>query len=254
MSKESSVSGILKSLRDQALSSKCRLLDRQPQLDRPILTIFECFFCLPSKSYFLDLPLKNICALSHHNFFETGQTWREILYPTREKSGLTCQGWSSGVFNYFDGEWRDNLFSQYAENCMGGARFTAIGGAVVVTNGMHRVAGGYVYRAAQQGENAVFSKVRIRHCELMPEVKKFLENLDSSLGIFISKSEIACPRFWITDYIQITARGLVTLRRLSPFNGLFGKKKMQQLSPDLLSCILNDTFLNATESAPPYDE
>jgi hypothetical protein len=243
---------ILDKLRLLARNSKCSLLDRSPHLDRPVFVAFECYFCLPSKSYFLDLPLKNILGLNHHNFFNTGQTWHQILYPSGEKSGLTCEGWSSRVYEYFDGEWRDSPFSHYASNCMGGARFTAVGGAVTVSNGMHRVVGGYIYRAATLGENALFSKVRVRYCELMPEVKKFLKGLKTSHTLFIGRTEIVCATLWTTSRLQKTETTFAVSHRFRPFNALFLKYRLNRVPSDLLSYMLDDTLLTTAESAPDY--
>lgn len=132
-----------------------------PLLDRVVLhdtngsLLFDFVHALTREAewpVWMDVPIRAIVVLHHLNFTSEGATWRRALH------GLTGEGWSSAVFDYFTNDIRDQSFP--AAGSTRALRLTCYGGAVTSSNGVHRLTGAIAWLCATQSESASLLKVR----------------------------------------------------------------------------------------------
>lgn len=115
---------------------------------------------------FFDVPLTAIVGLNHKNTNTSGEDWKALF------SGLTAADWTLAELRYLESEIGLNLFrSPTASKTLD---LSAYGGAVVATNGYHRLVAAVCWLSARYGDDTPLRKGSVTVYTLAPEVRTLL--------------------------------------------------------------------------------
>lgn len=134
---------------------------------------------------FLNVPVSSIVAIGHKNSPLRGNKWRELI------EGIIGDKWGDEVFDYFRSEIGQKEFPvPHSEpRSHRGLELAAVGGAVICSNGVHRLIAAVCSRLADTTDHAAFPtllKVDVSFRELHPAVRQFFDDekaLDADLTI-----------------------------------------------------------------------
>jgi len=138
-------------------------------LDRPVMNDKHLIFDAVENGVacvagYFDVPIGAVVALGRSDFSEDMDTWRTVV-----KDGLYNE-WDLPVIDYFESEIRDQDFP--APGAYRDLRLYACGGAVLCSNGNHRLAGAVGWLAATKGSDTVLRKAFM---EVAPVREKLID-------------------------------------------------------------------------------
>ncbi|MEB2558743.1 hypothetical protein [Burkholderia cenocepacia] len=263
----------LTTIRAALVDAPASLLDRPVALDRDLiastfgLSRYAAFMNKESASsartLYLDVPVRNIVGLFHRSFAPDARTWRELL------AGLHGDGWGPETLRYFESEVGDEHFP--APSAAYGLRLQAWGGALVCSNGMHRLVAGACWLAARQGNDATFRKVRVDHYALREqavavmtaalrrgEAVEALHNRDCVTVVIRTRTAKRC-RYWHLDGEAVEAIPALGgwqdwLRRRVGLPTRTDKLHWQAVPPAVIDALAHDGWLREQLGNPRYPE
>ncbi|OXJ22509.1 hypothetical protein CFB82_40465 [Burkholderia sp. HI2714] len=264
----------LTAIRAGLVDAPASLIDRPVALDRDLIAstfglsryaAFRKEARAPAyRTLYLDVPVRSIVGLFHRSFAPDARTWRELL------ADLHGNGWGLETLRYFESELGDEHFP--APGAAYGLRLQAWGGALVCTNGMHRVVAGACWLAGRQGDDATFRKVRVTHYVLreaavtvMAEARRRGEWVEAvhnrdSVTVAIRMSTARRCRYWRLDgeaVVAIPAPGgwLDRLRRRAGLPARADRHlHWQPVPPAVIDALVNDGWLRTQLDSPRYPD
>lgn len=169
----------IEKIRSLSEKSKDPLLNKIPLFEN---TIFDILWMLTDsgegKGLYADVPVWSVCAATHLNIAHPGTSWRDMLYKSKDglKLGVTGDGWTEGVFSYFENSMMENPFP--AEFSRYELRLQSYGNLVSITNGVHRAIGAINYLSATIGsEKAVLKQAKILYKPIDIELLNLLRSI-----------------------------------------------------------------------------
>lgn len=127
-----------------------------------------------SDSYYVDVPLDKVIALTRNDFLKDPQTSQVIAKTWREAvSCLHGGGWSPAVISYFEKPLLEEHFP--APNALGELRLQAVGGAIKVTNGTHRTVAAKAWLLKGRGNQASLHRVKLKRYRVPETIKSLLK-------------------------------------------------------------------------------
>ncbi|KVP28920.1 hypothetical protein [Burkholderia ubonensis] len=270
MTESRSALTIIRAALDRASAS---LLDRPVALDRDLiastfgLSRYAAFrnegSASASRTLYLDVPVRNIVGLFHRSFAPDARTWRELL------AGLHGNGWGPETLRYFESELGDEHFP--APSTAYGLRLQGWGGALVCTNGMHRLVAGACWLATRQGDDATFRKVRVDYYALreqavavMTEAQRCGESVEAlhnrdCVTVAIRTRTAKRFRYWRLDgeaAAEIPAPGGWSdrFRRCVGLPTRADKLHWQPVPPAVIDALGHDAWLREQLDNPRYPD
>lgn len=150
-------------IRAVVADSDCEVLDRRVYLTEKYIDALQTIsHNNPAIYCYADVPIGSITTLGHANFWELGQTWRQIILDWESnEDGLHGQGWQPEVFQYFEDELRERSFPAW--QATGPLKLISIGGVVDCESGNHRLVGAVGWLAGRYGKDVYLKKARLQH-------------------------------------------------------------------------------------------
>jgi hypothetical protein len=178
---------------------------------------------------FINVPLKNVISLGRRDFWEKGETWREVALR------LHGTNWGNEIFQYFESDLAENPFP--APESASELRLMCIGGVCECGNGNHRLVAAKNWLASKYGDDAHLKQVKVKYYPIRKVLK---ELLSSSLN---EKSDLL---FSSVEYVEnkylVDSGGFVDSRRAELLLALSNKPhQIYVLSGEDLFPIKNST-------------
>ncbi|WP_420213444.1 hypothetical protein ACN8ZM_40235 (plasmid) [Burkholderia aenigmatica] len=263
----------LTTIRAALVDASTSLIDRPVELDRDLIasTFGLSWYAATrnegraqaTRTLYLDVPVRSIVGLFHRSFAPDARTWRELL------AGLHGKGWGPETLRYFESELGDDFFP--APCSAYGLRLRSWGGALVCSNGMHRLVAGACWLAARQGDNATFRKVRVEYHPLREqavavmteahrrgELVEALHNKDS-VTMAIRTRSAKRYRYWRLDgeaAVAVPAPGgwPNRLRRCVGLPTRVDRLHWESVPPAVIDALADDGWLRTQLDNPRYPE
>ncbi|CAG9264495.1 conserved hypothetical protein [Burkholderia diffusa] len=255
----------LTTIRAALVHAPASLVDRPVELRRDLIasTFGLSRYAASSRTLYLDVPVRSIVGIIHRNFAPDARTWRELL------ARLHGNGWGPETLRYLESELGDELFPAPAAG--GGLRLQGWGGALVCTNGVHRLVAGACWLAARQGHDATFRKVRVKHFALreaavavMIEARRCGESVEAlcngdGVTVAIRTCTARRYRYWRLDgeaVAEVPAPGgwLERLRRRVGVQTRVDRLAWEPVPPAVIDALADDGWLREQLDHPRYPE
>lgn len=216
------------------------------------------------RTAYLDVPLTKIFALGHKNFADEAKTWRSLL------NGIHGVGWSLDALAYFESEIGASPFP--VPSAAYPLRMQAFGGALVCTNGIHRLVAAVCWLAAKHGEAAALRKVEVRYQPVNRAALKTMHTaLDAGARVDAARGDgqpTVYLRAHLHDRTQYwAAEGRLTVPIRAPGGWLGSLRRRirgpvaneatlvwQPVSLDLVEAMADTGWLRDQHHAPRYTE
>lgn len=254
----------LPAIRAALSAAPAAIIDRPVAVHRDIYAATVGLALPASRTAYLDVPLTSIVGLIHKHFAPNATTWRSLL------KGIHGVGWGWDMLDYLDSEYGDR--PPPLDDAAGSLQLQAFGGALICTNGMHRLVAAVCWLAARYGDAAMLRKVPVRYqpanraaVALMNAVLGAGARLDAarinSRRTVILRAQLSGrTRYWVAHGRHVTSIGapggwLGSLRRR--FRGLQpdeGGLDWRPVSRELAAALADTGWLRAQHHAPRYTD